>query len=215
MRPRDANADPSQSLIANRPKSRLPEGYTPNSTLPPGYMPPRRDLQKTGAVARQSERPSLTRRQILLLGVGGIAVVVIVALAATLLISAVFVQNSLGGPETTIDSFYSALKQQNYALAYSQLSPAQKNAQSEAVFASHYQQIDAQDGAVSDFTIEQSSINGDRATAEVQVTRTTLQNQTATYTYSLDTLKLVQDNGTWAIDSITSKTLAITPTPLS
>jgi hypothetical protein len=215
MRPRDANADPSQSLIANRPKSRLPEGYTPNSTLPPGYMPPMSNLQKTGEIARQSERTSLSRRQIFVLATGGVALVVLVAIAATFFISALFVQGSLSGPDTSIDSFYSALKQQDYTRAYGQLSPAQKNAQSVGFFTSHYQQLDSLNGAVSDFTIEQSNTNGDHATATVQVTRSTVQNQVVTVTYTLDTLTLVQNNGAWAIDTITSKALTLTPTPIS
>lgn len=212
--PRGSNARPADSLIANRPKTSLPPGYTPNSTLPPGYLPPARDLQKTGAMARDAQKTTLSRRQIFGLAAGGLVLIAVIAVAATFVISAIFVQGSLGGPDSTIDAFYSALRQQNYTQAYSQLSPAQQNAQSLSAFSGTYEQFDTVNGPISDFTIDTPTVNGNQATATVHVTRTTTQNQVATITYSLDTLTLVQSNGTWYIDHINTRTLNLTPTPL-
>ena len=207
QRPRGAPPEaPGQSQI-NRPKTRLPEGYTPNSTLPPGYLPPVRDLQKTGAMLRSSRKTVLSRNQIIGLAIGAGAMIIAIAVVVTLLIGTLFVQSTLNSPETTIDSFYSALRSQNYAQAYDQLSSAQKSAQSEAVFASHYQQLDVLSGPVVDFTIDQTTTTGNQATSTIQVRRAATQSQIA-----IDTLTLVQSNGTWYVSQISSRTLAVTPT---
>ena len=208
QRPRGTPPEaPGQSQI-NRPKTRLPEGYTPNSTLPPGYLPPIRDLQKTGAMVRSSRKTVLSRNQIIGLALGAGAIVIAVAVVVTLLIGTLFVQSTLNSPETTIDAFYSALRSQNYASAYAQLSSTQKNGQSEAIFASHYQQLDVLGGPVVDFTIDQTSTNGNQATATVQIGRSSTQNQ-----ITIDTVNLVLSNGTWYINQISSRTVAATPTP--
>ena len=210
QRPRGAPSEaPGQSQI-NRPKTRLPEGYTPNSTLPPGYLPPVRDLQRTGAMLRSSRKTVLSRNQIIGLAFGAGAIVIAVAVVVTFLVGTLFVQSTLNSPETSIDTFYSALRSQDYATAYAQLSSNQKNVQSEAVFASHYQQLDVLGGPVVDFTIDQTNTSGTQATATVQVNRASTQNQ-----ITVDTLSLVQNNGTWYINQIGSRTVAVTATPRS
>jgi hypothetical protein len=212
---RGIKARPSDSIITNRPKSSLPEGYTPNSTLPPGYMPPQRDLQKTGAMAREAQNTTLSRGQIFGLAAGGLVLIVVVAVAATLLIGAIFVQGSLGGPDTTLDTFYNALREQNYVQAYDQLSPAQRSVLSLSSFSGDYEQDDTVYGPISDFEIDTPTVNGNQATATVHVTRTITQNATTTISYTLDTVTLVVSNGAWYIDHIDTRTLNITPTPLS
>lgn len=208
QRPRGTPTDaPGQSQI-NRPKTRLPEGYTPNSTLPPGYMPPMRDLQKTGAMVRAARKATLSRNQIIGLAAGTAALVIAVAVAGALLIGTIFVQNSLSGPETTIDTFYSALRSQDFARAYAQLSASQKSAQTESDFAATYQQLDVLSGPVVDFSIDQTTTNGNQATATVQVRRVASQTQ-----ITIDTVTLVQTNGTWAISQITSHIAVPTTTP--
>jgi hypothetical protein len=197
---------PGQSQI-NRPKSRLPENYTPDSTLPPGYIPPARDLQKTGAMVRNARHTVLSRNQIITLAVGGGAVILAVAIAATLLISAIFVQTNLNSPETTVEAFYSALRAQNYTQAYGQLSPTQKNAQSASTFVGYYTQLDVLSGPVVSFTVTQITTNGNQATATVQVSR-----GASTTLVALDTDTLIQNNGTWYINQIQSHTVAATPT---
>lgn len=218
-RPRGARRTPTpaDSLIANRPKSRLPENYSPSSTLPPGYMPPLRDLEKTGAIARKAEKTPLTRNQILGLAAGGIVVVALVAVALTLIISTFIVTNAVNGSgaDTAVDNFYSALRGQSYAQAYALLSPAAKDAQSQDGFTSYYTQLDTTYGAIESFTVDAPTTNGNQTTDTVHITRSILQGQTPTYTYTLDTVHLVQTNGAWTIDSIDSKNLNITATPVS
>ena len=209
-RPLDSEADPSQSLIANRPKSRLPEGYSPNSTLPPGYLPPTRDWQRTGAMAREADRPALTRRQIIMLGVGGVALVLAIAIVATLVISTLFVQNSLNSATTTIDTFYSALRAQDDTQAYGQLSPAYRASLSQDAFTSQFHQLDLLNGPITAFVVEQQNTSGASGTAVVQVTRSGNHTQA-----QLDTLTLTQVNGAWYIDHIASQQQTINATPTS
>jgi hypothetical protein len=218
-RPRGARQTPTpaDSLITNRPKSRLPEGYSPSSTLPPGYMPPLRDLEKSGAIARKASKTPLTRNQILGLAAGGLVVVALVAVALTLIISTFIVSNAVGGSgaDTAVDNFYSALRSQSYAQAYTMLSPAAKAAQSQEEFTSYYTQLDTTEGTISAFTVDTPTTSGNQTTDMVHVTRSILQDQTPTDTYTEDTVHLVQTNGTWTIDLVTSRTLDITATPAS
>jgi hypothetical protein len=218
-RPRGARPTPTpaDSLIANRPKSRLPEGYSPSSTLPPGYMPPLRDLEKTGAIARKASKTPLTRNQVLGLAAGGIVVVALVAVALTLIISALIVNNAVGGSgaDTAVDNFYSALRSQSYTQAYAMLSPAYKADESQDAFTSYYTQLDTTEGTISAFTVDTPTTSGNQTLDTVHVTRSILQGQTPVDTYMLDTVHLVQTNGAWTIDSVDSKNLDITATPIS
>ncbi len=211
-RPLGSEADPSASLLANRPKSRLPEGYSPNSTLPPGYLPPSRDWQRTAAMARDADRPALTRRQIVVLGVGGAGLVALIAVVATLVISTIFVQNSLSGATTTIDTFYSSLRAGDQAQAYSQLSPAYRASISQAAFVAQFHQLDVLNGPIANFTVDSDNTNGNSGTAVVRVSRSGNSSQV-----QIDTLTLTQVNGTWTIDRITSRQqpVAATATPNS
>jgi len=209
-RPLDAEADPSASLLANRPKSRLPQGYSPNSTLPPGYLPPNRDWQRTGAMAREADRPSLTRRQIVMLAIGGAGLVALIAIVATLVISTIFIQNSLSGATTTIDTFYNSLRAGDDAQAYGQLSPTYRASIPQASFAAQFHQLDVINGPIATFTVSQENTNGTSGTAVVTVARSGNQTQ-----MQVDTLTLTQVNGTWYIDRITSRQqpIAATATP--
>jgi hypothetical protein len=204
-RPLDTEADPSQSLLASRPKSRLPEGYTPNSTLPPGYLPPTRDWQRTGAMAKDAQRPALSRRQTFMLALGGLGVVALIAIVATLVISTLFVQNSLNGATTTIDTFYSSLRAGDTAQAYAQLSPGYKASLSQDAFSAQFQQLDVLNGPIVNFTVDQQNTSGTSGTAVVSVSRGTNHVQV-----QVDTLTLVQVSGSWTIDHITSKQQPVT-----
>ncbi|MBA3826798.1 MAG: DUF4878 domain-containing protein [Ktedonobacterales bacterium] len=211
-RPLNSEADPSASLLANRPKSRLPQGYSPNSTLPPGYLPPTRDWQRTGAMAREADRPALTRRQIVTLAIGGAGLVALIALVATLVISTLVVQNSLNGATTTIDTFYSALRAGDDVQAYSQLSPTYRASIPQATFGAQFHQLDVLNGPIANFTVNQQNTSGANGTAVVSVARSGNHSQV-----QVDTLALVQVNGTWYIDRITSRQQPVvtTPTPES
>jgi hypothetical protein len=193
----------------SRPDVRLPPGYSPNSSLPPGYKPPRLDLQATGATLRSSGKTPMSRRQVLWLALVGTGIVVAIMVIATLALSAIFVQSTVGSAETTLDTYYSALRTQDYTRAYNQLAPALKAAQSQTDYTSRQRQLDLLNGAVVKFTIQSSTVNGKSAMATVEVDRGVTDIQA-----TLDTVMLAQVNDTWYIQSITSHaTTPSTPQP--
>ncbi len=203
--------DPGSSLsgrsLSERQSPKIPDGYAPDRSLPAGYAPPARDLQRTGAMAREAARPMLTRRQTIWLAVGGAVLVAIIATVVTLVIGALFVQNTLSGPETTLDTYYSDLRNQNYGSAYAQLSTTAQHAQSESAFTAYYQQLDLISGTITSFSIDAESTNGSAGSAKVSFTRS---NDSHHVTIDHVTLTLV--NGTWQISGIVSRTqVAQTP----
>jgi hypothetical protein len=203
--------DPASS-IAGRSLSgyqppKVPEGYTPDRSLPPGYIPPAHDLQRTGAMARDAARPMLTRRQTIWLVVGGAALVAIIATVVTLVIGTLFLQNTLSGPETALDTYYSDLRNQNYVSAYAQLSATAQRAQSESDFAAYYQQLDLVGGTITSFSIDASSTSGSTGSAQVSISRSN-----DSHHVTIDQVTLIDTNGTWQISGITSRTSTASPT---
>lgn len=209
-RPSAARTAPSPRPVMHRPDVRLPPGYSPNSSLPPGYRPPPRDLQRSGSLARSASKTTLNRRQAILLALGGLGLIVAIMVVATLVISTIVLQNTVGSAETTLDTYYSALRTQDYAHAYDQLSPNRRAAQTQANYISQRQQLDVLGGPIVKFTIDHSATNGNHATATVTSNRAnTLTRMT------VDSITLIKVNGTWYIDSFTSQEENVSATPQS
>jgi hypothetical protein len=107
-------------------------------------------------------------------------------------------QGALSDPTTTAETFYAALHGQEYAQAYTQLSPAAQTHISQADFVSEYSDLDAVAGVVESYTIDGATTNGASASVTAQVVRrldaTRAQEQQLT---------LIKSNGSWHIDGIT------------
>ena len=205
------SGSPSNSQVSrpmNRPRSRLPEGYSPGNSLPPGYIPPARDLLADGDRFReQNKRTSLTNRQIMLLAGGIVALVALVIVVVFAVAGSLFVGNAINGNgDTTLQRFYSDLESQNYTHAYSLLSPQTQAGQKQDEFVNHFKQLDALNGNIAKFNIVSDTVSGNKATAIVQFTRDPSQPR-----ISVDTIQLVQSNGTWLIDRISSRNIDPTP----
>ena len=107
------------------------------------------------------------------------------------------VQTGFSDPQNTVQQFYGALHQTNYAQAYTYFSRTAKAHLSEATFASLYSSYDRVDGIIQNFPVQSSSVHGNVAQVVVLVTRRGDDN-----TGQLQTVHLVNSNGTWSIATI-------------
>jgi hypothetical protein len=196
------------SRPVNRPANKLPAGYKPSSSLPPGYLPPLRDLEKTGAMVNDMKRSKLSRRQIFMLAGGAVALVLFILVIGFVVGSSLVVQSAIGNPDTTVQHFYADLNAQNYTGAYKLLSPQFQQRESQQSFASQYQQLEGLGGPIGQITILSDVTSGSHAKAVVQFTRDPTQPR-----LTQDTLQLIQSNGSWLIDSITTQSIISTATP--
>lgn len=188
--------------VISRPPTQLPEGYSPPAP-PPGYLPRRPTLQTSGALAKSSRRTALSRRQIVALALSVAGIITGLVIAALILVNTLVFQTTTS-PETTVQTFYSALVTQDYAHAYDQLAPSAKAAQSEEHFASHYTQLDILGGPVANFTINGVTTNGAHASVTIVFHRVNMPGRE-----TVDTAQLAQSNGAWLITSIVSHDQAV------
>jgi hypothetical protein len=146
----------------------------------------------------------------LLIGVPAIlAMVVCVATAGLVLAGNLWLQSQLTDPSTTMQKYYTALRQQNYNEAWSYFSSNYQKAHSEDTFSSTTYLLDNVNGAIDSYIVTGSVVGSTTATFTVTVVRRG--NDMA----QVQTLKLVKDNNNWRIDAIAigDNVPAPTPTP--
>src|SRR5262249_22652118 len=107
------------------------------------------------------------------------------------------VQTGFSDPQNTVQQFYGALHQTNYAEAYTYFSRSAKSHVSESTFANIYGSYDRVDGIIQNFPMQSSTVHGNAAQVVVLVTRRGDVN-----TGQLQTVHLVNSNSTWYIDSL-------------
>jgi len=131
----------------------------------------------------------------------GLAVVLLLACAisATAAIaSGVWFRNQLNDPSQTALDFYSALHQQNYTRAYGFFSDDAKGRLSQSAFATQFSAYDSVSGIVESYTTEgNAKVQGSTAVVTVDVVRRGNTSQA-----QVQTIHLVNQNGSWAIDRI-------------
>jgi xanthine/uracil/vitamin C permease (AzgA family) len=184
---------PSSSLSGGiaRPRERpLPSGYAPHY---------RNDLQVTGAIVRDARRTALTRKQIILLASGAVAVVIVVTAIAAIVLGSFVAQASIASPDSTLSTFYSSLRAQDYRQAYALTSSSYRAAQSEASFEDHYHQLDAIDGTITTFNVHVTANANGHATATVTLYRGGIADRQI-----VDTVQMKQSGGSWYVDAISS-----------
>ncbi len=142
------------------------------------------------------KRPTLLR-----LILAGAAVVLLLACgisAAVAVASGVWFHNQLSDPSQTALDFYSALHQQDYARAYGFFSSDAKAHLSQSAFAAQFSAYDSVSGIVESYTTEGSAnVQGSNAVVTVDVVRRGNTSQA-----QVQTIHLVNQNGSWTIDRI-------------
>lgn len=105
-----------------------------------------------------------------------------------------FTVKTVAGPSVAADQYYSAIKKQDYATAYSYLGSRLKTVYSQQAFTRSAQHNDAASGQVTNFSFS-GVPTGDPAAVDVTVTRM----NGNSYTVHLE---LRQEGGTWKITSL-------------
>lgn len=135
--------------------------------------------------------------------------VIVAALSVTLLLvcgitaavavaSGVWLHNQLSDPRETALDFYSALHQQDYNRAYSFFSDGAKAQLSQASFDNQFSAYDSVGGIVESYAVEGNpNTQGTTAVVTVDVVRRGNTSQA-----QVQTLHLVNQNGSWKIDRI-------------
>ncbi len=199
-------------------------GLTPREKLAALVEQHRRELSARlgkGGTRRQVARPSLPLRFPSALrkalpkplprahvrrspALAGFALAVAVALFGACAIGGIGIasagfslQGALSDPTTTAENYYAALHGQEYAHAYTQLSPAAREHVSQAAFITENSDLDAVAGVVESYTIGSATTNGDAATVTAQVVR-----REDTTRAQTQQLTLSKSNGSWRIDAI-------------
>lgn len=142
---------------------------------------------------------------------GGLAIVAVIAcIASAIAVTAggLWFQSQLNDPGTTVQKFYGALHQQNYAQAYALLSNSAKARVSQSGFTDQYSSLDQIDGIVNSYPILKSTTGNNSATVTVAVVR-----RGNTTLAQVETVQLVKDGGDWHINSITSAGTMPVPSP--
>jgi hypothetical protein len=144
----------------------------------------------------QPKRRSRMRALVLTGSALAVLVACILGTAAVIWTNSV-VQSSFSDPQNTVQQFYGALHQTNYAEAYTYFSSTAKAHLSESSFASLYSSYDRVDGIIQNFPVQSSTVHGSAAQVVVLVTRRGDDN-----TGQMQTVHLVNSNNTWYISSI-------------
>ncbi|HEY7781580.1 MAG TPA: hypothetical protein VIC85_15335 [Ktedonobacterales bacterium] len=131
---------------------------------------------------------------------GAVALVACVATATAVVVSGVWLQGALQDPTTTVQGFYGALQQRDYAHAYTYFTTSARARLTEGQFESTYGAFDQIDGTVTAYAIShiQTGAGGNTASVLVGVSR-----QDKPDAVQVQTLLLVRENGNWRIESIT------------
>lgn len=121
----------------------------------------------------------------------GILALVCIVGAALLAFGIGIAINTYGGPTIASDQYYTAIKSQDYARAYSFLGSHLKTVHSQQAFTQLAQQQDAVTGKVTHYTYAKTP-TGDPATVILTVTRANGTNYTVH-------LQMQQEAGTWKV----------------
>ncbi|HZC06947.1 MAG TPA: hypothetical protein VE338_15035 [Ktedonobacterales bacterium] len=171
-----------------------------------------RDLSASGSrfpapAARGARRSTLNT--VIITSIAGLGLLLIAAIAAVVIVSGVWVQSQLNTPTTTVENFYAAVHQQDYATAYSKFSSQAQSSLSETKFEQTMRATDLISGGVQSYAIVSTTTSGSTATVTVDIVR--LADSSVAQVYQV---KLTQQQQSWVISSIrqTGQTKAPTPT---
>jgi len=170
-----------------------------------------RDLSASGsrfpAPAARGQRSPLNT--VIITAIAGVGLLIIAVIAAIVIISGVWVQSQLtSSPSTTVEDFYSAIHQQEYATAYGKFSSAAQGQLSEAKFEQAMRATDMIAGGVQTYSIVKTTTNGQTATVTVDVVR-----QGNSSIAQIFQLTLTQEQQSWRIASIQQTGQTSAPTP--
>ncbi|HEX2347119.1 MAG TPA: hypothetical protein VHI51_01660 [Ktedonobacterales bacterium] len=170
-----------------------------------------RDLSASGsrfpAPAARGQRSPLNT--VIITAIAGVGLLIIAVIAAIVIISGVWVQSQLtSSPSTTVEDFYSAIHQQEYATAYGKFSSAAQGQLSEAKFEQAMRATDLIAGGVQTYSIVKTTTNGQTATVTVDVVR-----QGNSSIAQIFQLTLTQEQQSWRIASIQQTGQTSAPTP--
>ncbi|HEY7340927.1 MAG TPA: hypothetical protein VH591_08605 [Ktedonobacterales bacterium] len=160
-------------------------------------------MRKLSASNSRNPLPTTPRRRPtpLRMLLAGLAVVLLLACAisaAVAVASGVWFRNQLNDPSQTALDFYSALHQQDYTRAYGFFSDSAKASLSQSAFAAQFSAYDSVSGIVESYTTEGSArVQGSTAVVTVDVVRRGNTSQA-----QVQTIHLVNQNGSWTIDRI-------------
>jgi hypothetical protein len=173
-----------------------------------------RELSASGSrfpspAARHGQRSTLNT--VIITSVAGAGLLLIAIVAVIVIASGVWVQSQLANsPTTTVEDFYAAIHQQDYATAYAKFSSGAQGSLSEAKFEQTMRATDLLSGGVQSYAIATATTKGATATVTVDVVR-----QGDTTTASVFQLTLVQQQQTWRISAIRQTGQTTAPTPSS
>jgi hypothetical protein len=185
-----------------QPFANPPYGY------PPYPYPPAQYAYPYPYAVPQPPRESNRALWITLSIVGGVLLVVCVSCSVLFAISIGRAANNVNqflGPTIAADTFCMDMQEQQYAVAYGQLSRTLQSQMTQSQFVSAANARDQASGPVTGCTPDTSSPRGgaNGAPALVHVTVTRGSGSGADFTSSGD-LTLVQEDGTWKVDAIDS-----------
>ncbi len=142
------------------------------------------------------KRPTVLR---VILAAAAVALLLTCGISAAVAVaSGVWFHNQLNDPGQTALDFYSSLHQQDYARAYSFFSDGAKSHLSQATFTSQFTAYDSVSGIVESYTTAgNASVQGSAAVVVVDVVRRGNSSQA-----QVQTIHLVNQNGSWKIDRI-------------
>jgi hypothetical protein len=159
--------------------------------------------------APAARRQRSTLNTVVITAIAGVGLLIIAAIAAIVVISGVWVQSQLtSSPSTTVEDFYAALHQQDYATAYGKFSSAAQGQLSEAKFEQTMRATDLIAGGVQSYTITSATTNAQTATVTVDVVR-----QGNSAVAQVFKLTLTQEQQSWRISSIQQTGQTSAPTP--
>jgi len=142
------------------------------------------------------KRPTMLR--MLLVGLAVVLLLACAISAAVAVASGVWFRNQLNDPSQTALDFYSALHQQDYARAYGFFSDGARASLSQSAFAAQFSAYDAVSGIVESYITEgNTKVQGSTAVVTVDVVRRGNTSQA-----QVQTIHLVNQNGSWTIDRI-------------
>ena len=170
-----------------------------------------RDLSASGShfpvpASRGARRSTLNT--VVITTVAGLALLLIAAVAAVVIASGFWVQSQLNSPTTTVENFYSAVHQQDYAAAYSKFSSQAQSTLSEPKFEQTMRATDLIAGGVQSYAIVSTTTNGSTATVMVDVVRGGDSSTAQVYQVTL-----TQEQQSWLISTIRQMGQTTAPTP--
>jgi len=146
--------------------------------------------------ASPRKRPTMLR--MLLVGLAVVLLLACAISAAVAVASGVWFRNQLNDPSQTALDFYSALHQQDYARAYGFFSDGARASLSQSAFAAQFSAYDSVSGIVESYITEgNTKVQGSTAVVIVDVVRRGNTSQA-----QVQTIHLVNQNGSWKIDRI-------------